>query len=282
MTARSDDVKSWAASIGLHALLFLFMIVWVAFPDIPVQEVIELTFLRPSPPLSTELPSAQRVTAEQAPVQAASVQKERTQAVSRPASVPSPSPRTTARTQAPVKAAPSTSVPVQQRALRTRENPLEMSDFGGGKQESSSAPEMGDAVRQQSRERGLSTTATPGQGATGAGESSDTKITSDPGIISATPGSSYNITWASGLARNRIAGSLPGFPPGDKRDVQVSVRFQVRPDGTLYGMTVMQKGDPRYEDEALRAVRSWRFNALTSDMRQADQVGSVTFTFKVR
>jgi TonB family protein len=100
--------------------------------------------------------------------------------------------------------------------------------------------------------------------------------------LNATPRSSANIQWDGGLARNRIAGILPAFPPGSTRDAQISVRFRVRPDGSMYGMTVIQKGEAAYERAALDAMRTWKFNALPESAQQADQVGTATFVFKVR
>jgi TonB family protein len=155
-------------------------------------------------------------------------------------------------------------------------------DYGGGKRDRSSATVSGDFTRQESREQGLSVSERSADHVTGAGSGEQSAITSDPGTLSATPHSSADIQWDGGLSRNRISGVLPSFPPGASREVQVAVRFRVRPDGTMYGMTVIQKGDPRYERAALTAMRTWRFNALPPEVKQSDQTGTAVFTFTLK
>ncbi len=282
MTLQSDDIKSWIVSFSLHAALLLFMFFWIAFPEIKIPEVIEITFLRPEPRMSinarAKMPRQATVPRSVAARPTTTERSSRSQQAARQA----PSTRTTARQSGAEQAAPSTSAHVPPRDLRSAPNPVEVSDFGGGRQSESSSRQVGDYTRTESREAGLASTRYSGDNAAGGGDGKETQITSDPGVISNTPSSAANIRWNGEPARNRIAGALPQFPPGERREVQVSVRFQVRPDGSLFGTTIIQRGDPRYERAALMAMRSWKFNALPSRLKQADQVGTVTFTFKLK
>jgi TonB family protein len=283
MTLNSVDAKSWGISIGLHALLLLIMIFWAAFPEIRhLPQEIQLQFIMPrtdavQPPIAEARPRVRETAATQ---RSSSPQVRSTSSVSQPAARPAPSQQTTARESAPLEAAPST--PVPPREVRGGDEAVDFMDRGGGKTSRSSAPTTGDFTRRESREQGLSTSAQSADRVTGAGSGEQTALTSDPGTLSATPHSSANIQWDGGLSRNRIAGVLPAFPPGATQEVQVAVRFRVRPDGTMYGMTVVQKGDPRYERAAMDAMRTWRFNALPSGAKQADQVGTAIFTFKLK
>jgi len=282
MTIYNVDIKSWGISVTLHALLMLIMIFWAAFPDIrKYPEEIELVFLEPAAPAEApRLDARPRVLPQPTEQRAASPATRAVTSTQQSAARQAPAEQTTARNRGTQQSAPST--PVPPRELRGTTDALEFMDYGGGKQERSSAPSTGEYSRRESREQGLSTSERSADNVTGAGSGEQRAITSDPGTLSATPHSSADIQWDGGLSRNRISGVLPAFPPGATREVQVAVRFRVRPDGSMYGMTVIQKGDPRYERAALAAMRTWRFNALPPAAKQADQVGTAVFSFKLK
>ncbi|HOJ03445.1 MAG TPA: TonB family protein [Bacteroidota bacterium] len=284
MAANSVDAKSWGISIGLHALLLLIMFFWAAFPSIrPMVREIELTVLD-LPPAADATPErfTSRVRVQPTPTpRVTSAPRQAPQArMQQPAARQAPARETVSREAGRTQSAPST--PVQPRELRGGAEPVDFMDHGGGKQERSAAPITGGSTRRESREQGLATSAQSSDNVAGSGSGEGRAITSDPGTLSATPRSSTNIQWDGGVSRTRIAGSLPGFPAGATRDAQVAVRFRVRPDGSMYGMTVIQKGEPLYERAALNAMRGWKFNALPANVEQADQVGTATFHFKLK
>ena len=283
MTVNSVDAKSWAASLGLHALLLLIMLFWAVFTDIGrVPPDLEITLLEPQlmQPEQRNFESVARVQPRQSTTVTSTPRRTQTTTAAQPAARQAPSKQTAARQTGTERSAPSTTVPPRQ--LRAGSDPVDFSDYGGGKQERSSGATTGDITQRESREQGLATSRHSSDNVTGAGSGTDRAITADPGSLSATPRSSANIQWDGGISRNRIAGSLPAFPPGSTRDAQVSVRFRVRPDGSMYGMTVIQKGEPAYERAALDAMRGWKFNVLPSHATQTDQIGTATFMFKVK
>jgi TonB family protein len=282
MTLNSVDAKSWGISIGLHALLLLIMIFWAAFPSIArFPQEIQIQFLMPETSEQPPIVEARtRVVQTNIQQRSVSPQVRSSTSVAQPAARPAPSRQSTSRDAGRLESAPST--PVAPREIRGGDQSIDFMDQGGGKSTRSSAPVTGTVTRRESREAGLSTSSQSSDNVTGAGAGQQSMLTSDPGTLSATPRSAANIKWDGGISRNRISGVLPAFPPGATREVQVSLRFRVRPDGSMYGMTVIQKGDPRYERAALDAMRTWRFNALPPDAKQADQVGTAVFTFKLK
>ncbi len=283
MTVNSVDVKSWGISIGLHALLLLIMIFWAAFPAMHrIPREIQIMFIEPEPVKAEtrQFESVARIQPRQQPTVTSTPRRAQTTSAAQPAARQAPARQTVARETGAERSAPSTTVPP--RNVRGGADPVDFRDFGGGKQERSGGAVTGDVTRRESREQGLATSTHSSDNTTGAGSGTERSITADPGSLSATPRSSANIQWDGGLSRNRIAGVLPAFPPGSTRDATVSVRFRVRPDGSMYGMTVVQKGEPAYERAALDAMRTWRFNVLPAGAQQADQVGTATFTFKLR
>ncbi|MCB2204092.1 energy transducer TonB [bacterium] len=283
MTLNSDDVKGFGVSLVLHILLMLIMVFWAAFPNISrLPEEIELTFVTPvrlptPPPRLESRPRVQTTTTAQ---RSSSPRRSGTTSIEQSAARQAPSTESTARDRGAQRAAPST--PAAPRELRGTEDAVDFMDYGGGKQDRSTSMHTGDFTRQESREQGLSTSVQSSDNVSGAGTGDHSAITSDPGSLSATPHSSADIRWDGGVSRNRISGVLPDFPPGATREVQVAVRFRVRPDGSMYGMTVIQKGDPRYERAALAAMRTWKFNVLPESSKQADQVGTAVFSFKLK
>lgn len=284
MALNSVDAKSWGISIGLHAALMLIMFFCAAFPAMRrFPEEIELIFLRPEKrpieqaPIAAARPRVAETSARQRSV---SPRTRTSTSVAQPSARPAPARHSTAREAGKLESAPST--PVAPHAIRGGTDAIEFMDQGGGKAGRGSAQITGEYTKRESREQGFTASTGSADHVTGAGTGQQSAITSDPGALSATPHSSANIEWDGGVSRNRITGVLPTFPPGANREVQVAVRFRVRPDGSMYGMTVIQKGDPLYERAALDAMRTWRFNALPSGTKAADQVGTAVFTFKLR
>lgn len=95
------------------------------------------------------------------------------------------------------------------------------------------------------------------------------------------PGSGlgFGIDWGGGGNRTVLNKKLPEYPEGANKNAQIKIMFTVNPDGSVVGMQPTQKGDPRMEEAAYKALRQWRFNAIASkDARP--QRGEITFTFK--
>lgn len=281
MTLANDDVKSWGISLGIHGALLLLMLFLVAFPDIEkLPKEIEITFISPELPVITFTSEAQKPVPTRTPVQSTATPHRMQQQIAQPAAK-SP----TASSKAPVltkkpQSTPSTNVTVPPTELRST-NPIEFTDHSAGKTETSTGRKQGTTTSGESRETQLPGSSTQREASTSNATSSG-RITTDNAQLSGTPSSSANIVWSSGVSRSRIAGSLPAFPKDVNREAQIKVKFTVRPNGAIYGLTLMQKGEPRFEEAALAAMRGWKFNVLPSSMQQVDQDGVVTFFFKLQ
>lgn len=292
MTTRRDDIRSWGVSIGAHLLLLLLAWYWQAFGDLPrIPEAIEIIFAAPAeePAVQPE-PVPQPVPRISTQPATPTTRTPRTTTPQRPAATPQPRAdarqpaRTPTRQQAATQStttqqAAGTDRPVPPPQLRSRE-PVVLSEPGTGKSDASSGRTTGFESRGDSREAQLPGATSAERDRAGSGVASRTA--SDGGQLSGTPTSSANIDWGTGLARSRIAGSLPSFPPGATREATIKVRFTVRPNGTVTALTLMQKGEPLFEQAALAAMRGWKFNALPASVEQQDQQGVATFVFKLK
>ncbi len=97
--------------------------------------------------------------------------------------------------------------------------------------------------------------------------------------VNSTAGSPYQIAW-SGVARALLSGDRPQFPQGVQHGGTVKVKITVDPSGTVLSMIPIEKADPRLEEAAMSAIRTWRFSKLGKNYPQVDQQATATFVFK--
>jgi len=99
-------------------------------------------------------------------------------------------------------------------------------------------------------------------------------------------GSASNIgvamEWSQGGTRMKLSGALPSYPPGVTVEAQIKIEAVVSPDGAVKGVRPSQKGNAKLEEAAMREVRLWKFEPLTSAAPQRDQTCLITFNFRLR
>jgi hypothetical protein len=91
----------------------------------------------------------------------------------------------------------------------------------------------------------------------------------------------FDIQW-TGTPREKVSGALPNYPEGANENRVIRLSFLVSPTGEVLNPIPVQKGDAQMENEAIRALKSWRFNALGSSAPQVMQRGIIAFQFRVR
>jgi TonB family protein len=62
----------------------------------------------------------------------------------------------------------------------------------------------------------------------------------------------------------------------------ISVRFEVRADGTVGRIQPLQRMNPELEREVMTTLRSWRFSRLPAGVPQESQWGRITFRFVLK
>ncbi len=93
---------------------------------------------------------------------------------------------------------------------------------------------------------------------------------------------SYDIQWSGGGQRNLASGDLPKYPSGVKVGAQIKLRVVVLPSGAVKSAQPLQKGDTRLENAAIKEVRLWMFEPLSSSDPQIEQRCVVTFNFRLK
>lgn len=82
-----------------------------------------------------------------------------------------------------------------------------------------------------------------------------------------------------GLNRTPLITALPQYV--EKVNVTIRIRITVSPNGEIIRRVPLLKGNPRLEQSAMEALTRWRFNPLPANVPQENQVGVITFHFRL-
>ena len=87
----------------------------------------------------------------------------------------------------------------------------------------------------------------------------------------------YNLEWEGELDRTPMVQPLPSNQTNE--EAVITIRFEVRPDGSIGRVIPRVKMNPELEREVMRTLRSWRFSRLPAGVPQEAQWGVITFRF---
>jgi hypothetical protein len=89
--------------------------------------------------------------------------------------------------------------------------------------------------------------------------------------------SPYELQWEGDIERAPMVQPLPTNVAN--AETVITVRFEVRPNGTVGRIIPLRKMNAELETEILRTLRLWRFNRLPNGVPQQPQWGTITFRF---
>ena len=87
----------------------------------------------------------------------------------------------------------------------------------------------------------------------------------------------YELKWDGELEREPMTQPLPRNTANT--EAVISVRFEVKPDGSVGRIFPIKKMNPELEREVQSTLRSWRFSPLPSGAPKEAQWGTITFRF---
>lgn len=117
---------------------------------------------------------------------------------------------------------------------------------------------------------------------TGTDKKEETNTNNSTSTTSGGGGMGYDIDWG-GLGQRKIYSySLPSYPEGVNKNIDIRVRFTILPDGTVGSVFLLTKADTKLENAALASLRQWRFEPLPSKQNQVTQVAVITFPYRIR
>lgn len=104
------------------------------------------------------------------------------------------------------------------------------------------------------------------------------RIDADQGTGNETEKSApYELKWEGDIERSPLVQPLPDNSFDE--EATITIRFEVRPDGSIGRIIPLKKMNPELEREVMRTLRSWRFSRLPSGVPQQSQWGTITFRF---
>lgn len=126
--------------------------------------------------------------------------------------------------------------------------------------------EKSSATKTETKEKPTSQTSTEGQGNKAEGEGS----------------LGFDIDWGGKGTRRIYSYSLPAYPDGVQKEIDIRLRFTILPDGTVGTILPLTKADTRLENAAINSLRQWRFEPLTSTQKQSEQPAVIVFPYRLQ
>ncbi|SMO51693.1 TonB family protein [Gracilimonas mengyeensis] len=119
---------------------------------------------------------------------------------------------------------------------------------------------------------------TEGEESSGDEDGARGELNSDQGMGNDQEKSSpYELKWEGEIDRSPMVQPLP--QNSANTEAVITVRFEVRPDGTVGRIIPLRKMNPELEREVMSTLRSWRFSRLPGGVPQQTQWGTITFRF---
>lgn len=86
-----------------------------------------------------------------------------------------------------------------------------------------------------------------------------------------------------GKGKRRIYNyTLPEYPQGVSKEIDVKLRFTILPDGTVGRIVPLIKADARLENAAISSLRQWRFEPLENNQKQIEQTAVIIFPYRLQ
>jgi protein TonB len=92
----------------------------------------------------------------------------------------------------------------------------------------------------------------------------------------------FDIEWGGKGKRKIYSYSLPLYPGGVKKEVDIKLQFTILPDGTIGTIIPKIKADTKLENAAINSLRQWRFEALAPSQKQVEQTAVIVFPYRLQ
>lgn len=95
-------------------------------------------------------------------------------------------------------------------------------------------------------------------------------------------GFGFEIDFGGNGMRKIYSYSLPSYPEGVSKEIDVKLSFSILPDGTVGKIFPLIKADARLEQVAINSLRQWRFEPLPPNAKQLEQTVVITFPYRLQ
>jgi len=94
--------------------------------------------------------------------------------------------------------------------------------------------------------------------------------------------SGFKIDFGGKGIRKIYSYSLPKYPSGVSKEIDVKLRFTILPDGTVGKVFPLIKADAHLESVSISSLRQWRFEPLSKSMKQVEQKAVIVFPYRLK
>jgi len=95
-------------------------------------------------------------------------------------------------------------------------------------------------------------------------------------------GFGFELDFGGNGKRRIYSYSVPEYPEGVSKEIDLKLRFTIQPDGTVSRIIPLIKADARLEMTAINSLRQWRFEPLPRNAKQMEQTVVITFPYRLQ
>jgi protein TonB len=92
----------------------------------------------------------------------------------------------------------------------------------------------------------------------------------------------FDIDWGGKGKRRIYSYSLPAYPPGVNKEIDIRLRFAILADGTVGTIFPLTKADTQLENAAINSLRQWKFEPLPKNQAQGEQTAVIVFPYRLQ
>jgi protein TonB len=111
---------------------------------------------------------------------------------------------------------------------------------------------------------------------------SDTEGTGQGSMGQGVGGAGFDIQWGGNGTRKIYSYVIPAYPEGVNKEIDIRLKFTIKPDGTVGSIFLLSKADTRLENAAINSLWQWRFEPLNTNQVQGDQTAVIVFPYRLQ
>ena len=92
----------------------------------------------------------------------------------------------------------------------------------------------------------------------------------------------FEIDFGGKGVRKIYSYSLPAYPEGVSKEIDVKLRFTILPDGSVGKIIPLIKADTKLEMAAINSLRQWRFEPIPNRQKQSEQTAIIVFPYRLQ
>ncbi len=95
-------------------------------------------------------------------------------------------------------------------------------------------------------------------------------------------GFGFELDFGGGGKRKIYSFTLPEYPEGVSKEIDLKMRFTIMADGTITNIFPVIKADGRLEQAAVNSLKQWRFEPLPPKAKQVEQTVVIIFPYRLQ